>query len=113
MQVVLSEFSMRLFCFLQAKTVCRYGCMYLSSVVVYEYVQATKQHVILIIFKLGGGAHEFSKYFPFSYEERSVPLVRWGGGGDCAKTSNDITVIAIEDAWLVGSNNFMVCSLMC
>ena len=27
MQVVLSGFSMRLFCFAQAKTLCRYGCM--------------------------------------------------------------------------------------
>ena len=27
-QVVLSGFSMRLFCFVQAKTLCRYGCMY-------------------------------------------------------------------------------------
>ena len=27
-QIVLSGFSMRLFCFVQAKTVCRYGCMY-------------------------------------------------------------------------------------
>ena len=28
MQVVLFGFSVRLFCFVQAKTVCRYGCMY-------------------------------------------------------------------------------------
>ena len=28
-QVVLSGFSMRLFCFVQAKTSCRYGCIYL------------------------------------------------------------------------------------
>ena len=28
-QVVLSGFSNRLFCFVQAKTLCRYGCMYL------------------------------------------------------------------------------------
>ena len=27
-QVVLSEFSGRLFCFVQAKTLCMYGCMY-------------------------------------------------------------------------------------
>ena len=27
-QVVLSGFSLRLFCFVQAKTLCRYGCMY-------------------------------------------------------------------------------------
>ena len=28
MQVVLSGFSMIMFCFVQVKTVCRYGCMY-------------------------------------------------------------------------------------
>ena len=27
-QVVLSEFSVKLFCFVQAKTLCMYGCMY-------------------------------------------------------------------------------------
>ena len=30
-QVVLSGFSNRLFCFVQAKTLCRYGCMWLTS----------------------------------------------------------------------------------
>ena len=29
-QVVLSGFSKRLFCFVQAKTLCRYGCMYFN-----------------------------------------------------------------------------------
>ena len=28
MQVILSGFSVRLFCFVQAKKLCRYGCMY-------------------------------------------------------------------------------------
>ena len=33
-QVVLSGFSVRLFCFVHAKTLCRYGCMYfLASLV--------------------------------------------------------------------------------
>ena len=33
-QVVLSGFSVRLFCFVQAKTVCKYGCMhFLASLV--------------------------------------------------------------------------------
>ena len=33
-QVVLSGFSMRLFCFVKAKTLCRYGCIYfLASLV--------------------------------------------------------------------------------
>ena len=27
-QIVLSRFSMRLFCLVQAKTLCRYGCIY-------------------------------------------------------------------------------------
>ena len=33
-QVVLSGFSMRLFCFVQAKTLCRYGCIYFWVVLV-------------------------------------------------------------------------------
>ena len=37
-QVVLSGFSMRLFCFVHAKTLCRYGCMYFLAVLVLVYV---------------------------------------------------------------------------
>ena len=33
-QVVLSGFSVRLFCFAQAKTLCRYGCMYFMAALV-------------------------------------------------------------------------------
>ena len=33
-QVVLSGFSMRLFCFAQAKTLCRYGCIYFLAALV-------------------------------------------------------------------------------
>ena len=33
-QVVLSGFSMRLFCFVQEKTVCRYRCMYFFAALV-------------------------------------------------------------------------------
>ena len=33
-QVVLSGFSMRLLCFVQAKTLCRYGCMYFLAALV-------------------------------------------------------------------------------
>ena len=33
-QVVLSGFSMRLFCFVQAKTLCRYGWIYFLSALV-------------------------------------------------------------------------------
>ena len=33
-QVVMSGFSVRLFCFVQAKTLCRYGCMYFLAALV-------------------------------------------------------------------------------
>ena len=33
-QVVLSGFSMRLFCFVQTKTFCRYGCIYFLAALV-------------------------------------------------------------------------------
>ena len=33
-QVVLSGFSMRLFCFAQAKTFCRYGCIFFLAALV-------------------------------------------------------------------------------
>ena len=33
-QVVLSGFSMRLFCFVQAKTLCMYGCIYFLAALV-------------------------------------------------------------------------------
>ena len=34
LQVILSGFSMRLFCFVQAKPLCMYGCMYFLSALV-------------------------------------------------------------------------------
>ena len=37
-QVVLSGFSKRLFCFVQAKTLCRYGCMYCLAALVHVCV---------------------------------------------------------------------------
>ena len=37
-QVVLSGFSMRLFCFVQAKTLCRYGCIYFLASLVFVCV---------------------------------------------------------------------------
>ena len=40
-QVVLSGFSVRLFCFVQAKTVCRYGCMYFLAALVFVCVDVT------------------------------------------------------------------------
>ena len=33
-RVVLSGYSVRLFCFVQARTLCRYGCMYLLAALV-------------------------------------------------------------------------------
>ena len=39
MQIVLSGFSVRLLCFVQAKTVCRYGCMCFLAALVFEYVE--------------------------------------------------------------------------
>ena len=38
MQVVLSGFSVRLFCFVQTKTLCRYGCMYFLDALVFVCV---------------------------------------------------------------------------
>ena len=38
-QSVLSGFSMRLFCFVQAKTLCRYGCIYLLAALVLVCVE--------------------------------------------------------------------------
>ena len=38
-QVVLSGFSMRLFCFVQAKTFCRYGCIYFLAALVLVCVE--------------------------------------------------------------------------
>ena len=39
MQVVLSGFSVRLFCFVQATTLCRYGCMYFLAALVLVSVE--------------------------------------------------------------------------
>ena len=39
-QVVLSGFSKRLFCFVQVKTLCRYGCMYFFAALVLVCVDA-------------------------------------------------------------------------
>ena len=38
LQVVLSGFSVRLFCFVHAKTLCRYGCMYFLAALVLVFV---------------------------------------------------------------------------
>ena len=38
MQIVLSGISVNLFCFVQAKTLCRYGCMHLLAALVLECV---------------------------------------------------------------------------
>ena len=44
-QVVLTGFSKGLFCFVQAKTVCRYSCMYFLAALVFVCVD-----VIVILF---------------------------------------------------------------
>ena len=38
LQVVLSAFNMRLNCFVQAKTLCRYGCIYFMAALVFVCV---------------------------------------------------------------------------
>ena len=40
-QVVLSGFSKRLFCFVQAKTLCMYGCMYFLAALVLVIVMSS------------------------------------------------------------------------
>ena len=47
-QVVLSEFSKRLFCFVQPKTLCRYGCMYLLSALVLMCVCGCDCNVVFV-----------------------------------------------------------------
>ena len=37
-QVVLSGFTVKLLCFVQAKTLCRYGCMYFFAALVLRWV---------------------------------------------------------------------------
>ena len=37
-QVILPRFSVRLFCFVQTKSLCRYGCMYLLAAPVHVFV---------------------------------------------------------------------------
>ena len=41
MHVVLSGFSVRFLCFVQAKTVCRYGCMYFFATLMLMCVRCT------------------------------------------------------------------------
>ena len=43
-QVVLSGFNMRVFCFVQAKTFCRYGCMYFLAALVLVCVDVMVGH---------------------------------------------------------------------
>ena len=51
-QDVLSGFSVRLFCFVQAKTLCMYGCMYLLAALVIVCVD------VMVMVMLGGGKSE-------------------------------------------------------
>ena len=45
---------MRLLCFDQAKTVCRYGCMYFLVVPVLVCVDVNKYYYIIIIYRCDG-----------------------------------------------------------
>ena len=51
-QVVLSGFSKRLFCFVQAKTLCRYGCMYFLAALVLVCVDVIVMSSVLLCFSL-------------------------------------------------------------
>ena len=58
MQVVLSRFSMRLFCFVQANTLCRYGCncMYFFAALVLVCVDVmVSVYAMTCTGALGGG----------------------------------------------------------
>ena len=57
-QVVLSGFSMRLFCFVQAKTLCSYGCMYIEI-----YLLSDEVHSPLNSF----GYWTLNKYYYYYY----------------------------------------------
>ena len=48
-QVVLSGFSKRLFCFVQAKTLCRYGCMYFLAALVLVCVDVIALGISIIM----------------------------------------------------------------
>ena len=63
-QVVLSGFSVRLFCFVQAKTLCRYGCMHFLTALLPAYAM-TRTGV------LGGGMS--AVYMLNSVGERTPP----------------------------------------
>ena len=56
-QVVLSGFSMRLFCFVQAKALCRYGCIYLLTALVLVCV-----YVIVMSSFLYGYLYTWNRY---------------------------------------------------
>ena len=47
-QVVLSGFSVSLFCFIQANTLCRYGCMYLLAALVLVCVDLCDGNAICV-----------------------------------------------------------------
>ena len=50
-QVILSGFSVRLFGFVQAKTLCRYDCMYFLAGLVLVYVNVMVMGVFLLLFQ--------------------------------------------------------------
>ena len=60
-QVVLSGFSMRLFCFVQAQNLCRYGCIYFLADLVLVCVDVMVMSSVQAMTRtgaLGGGKSE-------------------------------------------------------
>ena len=60
-QVVLSGFSKRLFCFVQAKTLYRYGCMYFLAALVLvcvDVIVLSSAYAVTCTGALGGGESE-------------------------------------------------------
>ena len=55
-QVVLSGFNKRLFCFVQAKTLCRYGCMYFLAALVLVCVDVIVMSSAYFLAMTGTGA---------------------------------------------------------
>ena len=77
LQVVLSGICKRLFCFVQAKTLCRYGCMcFLASLVLVcvEVIVMSSAYTMTCTGALGGGKSKV--YMLNSVGERTPPCGR-------------------------------------
>ena len=74
MQVDLSGFSVRLFCFVQTKTLCRFGCMYFLAALVLVCVDVrvmSSVYAMTCTSALGGGMS--AVYMLNSVGERTPP----------------------------------------